>query len=143
MDFDAPPAQAKNQTAKKEEKSQAVAQSGPKESVEPKYLAICEELLTNTVKTDAFQSKELVDFLLIFRSIYSQDFGADEVAAALLREVYLETEVPDRERLKELESEGASRAAAAGVVKALNAHEIRAQMYGEADAAPAGGWSEG
>ena len=85
-----------------------------------------------------------MDFLLIFRSIYNQDIAADEVAAVLMREVYLTTEEPDRERLKELGSEGAS-AADGPVVKKLADHEIWAQMYGEdaAGAAPSGGWSAG
>ena len=61
-----------------------------------------------------------------------------------MREVYLTTEEPDRERLRELEAEGAS-VADGPVVKRLADHEIWAQMYGEdaAGAAPAGGWGEG
>jgi hypothetical protein len=34
----------------------------------------------------------LVEFLLVFKNIYSKDFFSDDMASTLLRELYLETE---------------------------------------------------
>jgi len=50
------------------------------------------DLLTSITKLEQqFGSKELVDFIIIFKDIYAKDFFSDDVASTLLREIYLET----------------------------------------------------
>jgi len=62
------------------------------------------DLLTSITKLEQqFGSKELVDFIIIFKDIYAKDFFSDDVASTLLREIYLETQYANKDVLKELE----------------------------------------
>jgi hypothetical protein len=66
-------------------------------------LEIFDELLANVVKAGSLD-KELPNFLLAFAGLYTKDYFSDELATILLREIYLETEIVDQDRLKELNS---------------------------------------
>ena len=68
------------------------------------FLEIYMELLTSITKLEQqFGSKELIDFIIIFKDIYAKDFFSDDVASTLLREIYLETQYANKDVLKELE----------------------------------------
>jgi len=75
------------------------------------------------VKTDV-NDKALVDFVLVFKNIYSKDFSQDEMAGTLLRQLYLETEEADQSLLEEIT--GVAAQEDEGVVKKLAHHEIYA-----------------
>ena len=68
------------------------------------FLEIYMDLLTSITKLEQqFGSKELIDFIIIFKDIYAKDFFSDDVASTLLREIYLETQYANKDVLKELE----------------------------------------
>ena len=99
--------------------------------IEQQFLEIYMDLLTSITKLEEqFASKELVDFILVFKDIYAKDFFSDDVASTLLREVYLETQHVSKEVLKELEIHS-KKVDDTEVVKRLADHEIYAKMYNE------------
>jgi hypothetical protein len=89
------------------------------------------DLLTSITKLEAqFGSKELVDFIIIFKDIYAKDFFSDDVASTLLREIYLETQYANKDVLKELEMHS-KKIDETEIVRRLLDHEIYAKMYNE------------
>ena len=131
IDFSAPqvPKAAKAVKEKKEE----LAPAEKKDSPEQQYLQIYEQLLINVAKTESLRSEGLLDFLLVFREIYNKDFFSDNMTTTLMREIYLDTQVPDQKQLKELQALDQEQSKDRQVIKKLESHEIYAAMYGEKD----------
>ena len=84
-------------------------------------------------KTESLRSEGLLDFLLVFREIYNKDFFSDNMTTTLMREIYLDTQVPDQTQLKELQALDQEQSNGREVIKKLESHEIYAEMYGEKD----------
>ena len=87
------------QATKKVEKREPEKREADTKSTERQFLEIFDELLRNVSITETVMSKQLVDFLIIFKQIQSKDFFSDEMATALMRELYLDTEEPDQKIL--------------------------------------------
>jgi hypothetical protein len=51
------------------------------------------------VKVGAFGGMDLVEFLLKFKNIYCKDFFSDDMATILLRQIYMETEIVNKDVL--------------------------------------------
>lgn len=93
--------------AKPKKKAEPVAPSPQQPAQKPteqKFLEIFEELLTNIVRaSDLKGDTPLIDFILVFRSIFAKDFSSDTMASNLMRQVFLETEEPDRSLIENLQ----------------------------------------
>ena len=103
------PGQLKKADKKDEKKEEPAAKSADANNQQPaldqQFMAIKDELLKSVALFSIdgdLQSAELLRFILLFASVYNKDFFSDEMASTLLRQVYLETEGVDEEKLKEL-----------------------------------------